>query len=48
MDHLAKQENPLRGIFLKRLIADLDCVFNTVTKSEVTRKKENYRSEIEY
>jgi hypothetical protein len=47
MDHLAKQKNLFVRIVLKGLIADFNCIFNTVTKAKVSGKVKLNGPEIE-
>jgi hypothetical protein len=47
VDHLAEEEYAAAGIFIERAVADLNGVFNAITKSEMTCEIKCYRTEIQ-
>jgi hypothetical protein len=47
MNHLTKQKNPFVRIVLKGFIADLDCILNPVTKTEMSGQIKLHGAEVE-
>jgi hypothetical protein len=47
VDHLAQQKNPSTPIFFQCSVADLDGIFDAVTKSEMAGEIKNNRTKIE-
>jgi hypothetical protein len=48
MDHLAKQEHPVRGVFFQCFVTDFDGILNTVTKTKMAREIKYYWAKIQY
>ncbi len=48
MNHLAKQQHALAGIFFQGSVADFNGIFYAVAETKVTGDEKSDRSEIEY